>query len=78
MKSTPDLTNLLSIKAVRAVRQPKLSFIFTGQGAQWAGMGQELMQAYPIFASNMRQADKYLRSIGASWSLLGTSGDPTR
>ena len=49
---------------------PKLGFIFTGQGAQWPAMGQDLM-VYPAFASALQEADDCLRSLGAGWSLIG-------
>jgi acyl transferase domain-containing protein len=64
--SNPDLRPLSSFYA------PKISFVFTGQGAQWHAMGRELMKAYPIFASTIEAADKCLKGLGASWSLLGT------
>lgn len=49
---------------------PRLSFVFTGQGAQWYGMGQELM-VYPIFQKSIHESDTYLRSIGCTWSVFG-------
>ncbi|GAW18084.1 hypothetical protein ANO14919_075550 [Xylariales sp. No.14919] len=49
---------------------PRLGFVFTGQGAQWHAMGRELIAAYPAFAAAVHGADGYLRSLGASWSLL--------
>lgn len=54
----------------RALKTPGVGFIFTGQGAQWPTMGQELM-IYPTFASTLRQADACIRSMGAAWSLIG-------
>jgi acyl transferase domain-containing protein len=49
-------------------RQPRLGFVFTGQGAQWAGMGMELM-AYPVFRDCVTAADHYLQDVcGCPWS----------
>ncbi|KAJ3578103.1 hypothetical protein NPX13_g2461 [Xylaria arbuscula] len=48
----------------------RIGFIFTGQGAQWYGMGRELYQQYPVFTNAIDYADVCLGSLGASWSLL--------
>ncbi|KAI1749734.1 ketoacyl-synt-domain-containing protein [Xylaria castorea] len=48
----------------------RIGFIFTGQGAQWYGMGRELYQQYPVFANAIDYADICLNSLGAPWSLL--------
>ncbi|KAI0396952.1 polyketide synthase [Xylariaceae sp. FL0594] len=66
-----DLLSVLSSKpmSTRAVSNPRLGFIFTGQGAQWAAMGKELM-AYPVFQKSLYEADKYLKGLGCSWSLI--------
>ncbi|ETS77113.1 hypothetical protein PFICI_10987 [Pestalotiopsis fici W106-1] len=48
----------------------RIGFIFTGQGAQWYGMGRELYEQYPIFKNALDRADAVLKSIGASWSLV--------
>ncbi len=53
---------------VRAKSEPRLGFVFTGQGAQWPAMGMELM-AYPMFQQSVFAADKYLNDLGCSWSL---------
>jgi len=51
---------------------PRVGFVFTGQGAQWAGMGKELF-IYPVFQNSVRAADKVLQSIGCEWKATGTS-----
>ncbi|CAM1507705.1 Fc.00g045530.m01.CDS01 [Cosmosporella sp. VM-42] len=58
------------LRPVSAFRAPKISFVFTGQGAQWHAMGRELMRIYPVFASAIETADEYLQSLGADWSLI--------
>lgn len=50
--------------------KPLLCFVFTGQGAQWASMGMELLE-YPVFKDSLEDADSYLQSLGSKWSLLG-------
>lgn len=49
---------------------PRLGFVFTGQGAQYAGMGRQLL-AYPVFYRSIEAAGRYFQSLGGEWSLLG-------
>lgn len=53
------------------VEVPKLEFVFTGQGAQWAGMGKELMSSSPIFKNSIGQMDKALKNLPypPAWTL---------
>nr|ART35027.1 polyketide synthase [Fusarium verticillioides] len=48
-----------------------LGFIFTGQGAQWAGMGAQLMALYPTFLKAIRRMDLILEDLeeAPSWTL---------
>jgi acyl transferase domain-containing protein/NADPH:quinone reductase-like Zn-dependent oxidoreductase len=46
-----------------------LGFAFTGQGAQWKGMGRELL-SHPIFRISIDRSQRYLQELGARWSLL--------
>ena len=49
-------------------REPRIGFIFTGQGAQWPRMGMELM-AYPVFSECVAAADSYLQEVcDCPWS----------
>lgn len=55
-----------------ALKNPVIGFVFTGQGAQWAGMGKELMDAFPVYARTIERCRDHLMSIGASWDVIGT------
>lgn len=58
-------------KPIRAGQHaPRIAFVYTGQGAQWHAMGRELMQAYPVFAKTMEDADNCLKALGAEFSLM--------
>jgi acyl transferase domain-containing protein len=64
-----DLPTKIS-KPVRSRAQPKLGYIFTGQGAQHAGMAKQLT-VYPIFKASLLRSEMYLNELGCTWSLLG-------
>lgn len=53
---------------IRAKTNPRLAFVFTGQGAQWATMGMDLL-AYRAFQESLLAADRYLNDLGCNWSL---------
>ncbi len=44
-------------------------FVFTGQGAQWWAMGQELLDREPLFRQTIEEIDGLLKPL-AGWSLL--------
>ncbi|KAK7991205.1 beta-ketoacyl synthase domain-containing protein [Apiospora arundinis] len=45
-----------------------VSLIFSGQGAQWAGMGCELL-ADPIFHGSICKSNEVLKTLGSPWDL---------
>jgi acyl transferase domain-containing protein/NADPH:quinone reductase-like Zn-dependent oxidoreductase len=51
-----------------------LGFVFTGQGAQWARMGAELMTYYPSFLQSIRYMDAILEGLDDTpeWTLEDT------
>lgn len=65
-ESHPDLASEQELPA----SQQGLVFVFSGQGPQWPGMGQELLQSEPIFRAALVECDELLREQGATWSLL--------
>lgn len=62
-----DIGNLIS-PAKRPIPDPSIAFIFTGQGAQWAGMGRGLM-GFPAFLRSLLASEEYLQSLGCVWRL---------
>ncbi|PYI12619.1 polyketide synthase [Aspergillus sclerotiicarbonarius CBS 121057] len=48
-----------------------IAFVFTGQGAQWLGMGSDAMCTLPTFSATIRSLDKCLQRLQPSvaWSL---------
>lgn len=61
------LAKKLEVK--RASADPGLALVFTGQGAQWAEMGMELVH-YTVFRESVALADAYLKELGSPWSAL--------
>ena len=58
------------ITSSQVVGVPTVGFVFTGQGAQWAKMGAQLIPEYQVFSSSLNEADAYLRTLGADFSLV--------
>ncbi|KAF7553514.1 hypothetical protein G7Z17_g3559 [Cylindrodendrum hubeiense] len=72
--SLEDLTTKLETtrqKPIRsdAGRTPRTAYVFTGQGAQWWGMGRELLQTYSVFRDSIASAEKVMQSLGSTWIL---------
>ncbi|KAL5339755.1 putative polyketide synthase [Aspergillus crustosus] len=60
-------------------KQPQV-FTFTGQGAQWVGMGRDLMQSFDEFRDDIREMDRILDSLEnhhRQWSLFDELGTTT-
>ncbi|AQA20975.1 acyl transferase domain protein [Rhodococcus sp. MTM3W5.2] len=47
----------------------RVAFVFPGQGAQWAGMGRELLETDAVFAARMRECAAAMDPL-TGWSLL--------
>ncbi|GLZ27951.1 hypothetical protein Lesp02_01410 [Lentzea sp. NBRC 105346] len=64
------------VSAARTTVEPRqVAFVFPGQGAQWPGMGTELLSE-PVFAARMRECDDALGSF-ADFSVLDVLSDAT-
>ena len=65
-----DFTSLLS-KAMRSSDPPTISYVFTGQGAQWYAMAQGL-SIFPVFLESLQKSQRYLIEEGCDWTIEGT------
>ncbi|KAF9872901.1 hypothetical protein CkaCkLH20_09764 [Colletotrichum karsti] len=65
-----DAASFIASKPVRSSGEVGLAFVFTGQGAQYAGMGWELVQQYPLFAETLKRVNKIYGTLGCDWELL--------
>ncbi|CAH0017129.1 unnamed protein product [Clonostachys rhizophaga] len=67
-------------KPIRSIKDPKLAFVFTGQGVQWANMGTQFL-GNPCFRQSLSRLEEYFKELGASWDLeeeLSKSADESR
>ena len=62
-----DIEGVLAGRAAPAGKP--IVFVFTGQGAQWWGMGRQLLQREPIFRQTIEKIDSLFQKI-SGWSIL--------
>lgn len=58
------------VSAGKTENPRNLVFVFSGQGAQWWGMGRELLNAEPVFRAKIDECEAVLRGLGCRWSLI--------
>lgn len=63
-----QLLTTLGENATRASssQQPRIGFVFTGQGAQWARMGIEMLER-SVFSDSVARSAALLRDMGCDW-----------
>ncbi|PLB49865.1 putative LovB-like polyketide synthase [Aspergillus steynii IBT 23096] len=52
---------------------PRVGFVFTGQGAQWFGMGRALIEQCPLYLQTLQKCDQILQSLcehRPTWSIV--------
>ncbi|KAK5626260.1 hypothetical protein RRF57_001975 [Xylaria bambusicola] len=75
----PSTHAIMFSRPVKTSKSPRVAFIFTGQGAQYLGMGKELM-SFPAFRDSIATYEESLGKLGCKWSPLaildGTADEP--
>ncbi|MFC4534994.1 type I polyketide synthase [Sphaerisporangium dianthi] len=51
------------------VRRPRVAFVFSGQGSQWAAMGAEVLDREPVVRAEVEACDAIVREL-AGWSII--------
>jgi acyl transferase domain-containing protein len=65
--------DMSSFQKSEPAAERQIVFVFTGQGAQWAGMGKSLIESFESFRSDIQSLDEVLHDLEnpPCWSLEG-------
>lgn len=72
--STSPLPVTVSVKAESNLSSETVAFVFTGQGAQYTGMGLELCGRYDVFSDSLTRSQLAFDDLGCTWDIIGKSG----
>ncbi|TDZ22788.1 Reducing polyketide synthase FUB1 [Colletotrichum orbiculare MAFF 240422] len=75
LKSSLEAAVSASLLRSNVRREPKVAFVFCGQGAQWVRMGHELMCFQP-FKNSLESAANYIRTLGGGFDLVREIMEP--
>ncbi|TLD08012.1 hypothetical protein PspLS_12072 [Pyricularia sp. CBS 133598] len=64
-------------KATRASKLEGVVFVFTGQGAQWAGMGIDLVSQVAPARASLEKTQRILVDLGCDWDIVAELARPT-
>lgn len=64
------MSALENARTTKSSPKNQIVFLFTGQGAQYHGMGRELLVLHTSFAQSLNRSQEILTRLGASWSLV--------
>jgi acyl transferase domain-containing protein/thioesterase domain-containing protein/acyl carrier protein len=77
--SADDAKTVVGIKqgTARSIGRPGVAFLFTGQGAQYVGMGRGLFDSQPVFRRAIEKCDAALLDCWGGESLIDILYPPT-
>lgn len=66
------------VQSKKSVEQPRIGFVFTGQGAQWSQMGKAVVDTFPSATLLLERLDSVLQQLPSppTWSLLHELTEP--
>lgn len=78
LKESISPSTLITKKTPNSVPEAPWAFVFTGQGAQWAQMGKQLIEQNPVFRRTIQDLDDTLSRLAHApkWSLIDALLEP--
>lgn len=70
---SPNIPEDVPITKGKAGSVPSITYVFTGQGAQWPEMGKSLIETFSIVSETIQQLDSFLATLKCppQWTIRG-------